>query len=250
VFTPAVIEVINKLLSSRQSGHRFSGIVARHEHNLGAYAPPSSPLTLSSCQDDMQNLLEEIYLQHLKKLEDLDFIDRAIASIEGFFGQGAYTGEEKELKSLFDKAKVIVGFPDEFEVMPSSSKPRSTDSQARSSLDATTSDRTNSGLFSDSGRQRLISGAAKCNPQDIGYFGDKMKSRPQSHEIALLVPILVHASTFLNTRLGIRVDDDTKEGFDHSDSILPKRFNFRFLADYRNIVFICLVSWLWQLTHS
>ena len=29
------------------------------------------------------------------------------------------------------------------------------------------------------------------------------------------------------------------EGFDDLDSIIPKRFNFRFLADYRNICFIC-----------
>lgn len=247
VFSPEVVEVINKLLSARQSGHRFSGIVARHEKNLVVYAPPPSSLTLASCQDNMHNLLEEIYLQHLKKLEDLDIIDRTVAWIEGFFGQGAYTGEEKELTSLMEKTKVIVGFPADYEVIQSS-KPRPTDSKARS-LDAGNMDRSKNGLFSDTGRQQILSGTAKCNPQDIGYVGDKMLSRPQSHEIAFLVPMLINASTFVNTRLGIRSHDNV-EGFDHCDSLIPKRFNFRFLADYRNIIFICLFSWFWKLTHS
>ena len=242
VFSPEVVAVINRLLSARQSDDRFSGIVRRHEQNLGAYAPPESPLSFSSCQDDMHNLLEEINLQHLKKLEELDIFDRTIARIEGFFGQGA-SGEEKELQVLFNKAKVIVGFPDDYEVMPSS-KPRFVESKARN-LDGTRVDRTTKGLFSDSGRQRLIAGEVKCNPQDVGYVGDVMLSRPQSHEIAFLVPLLVNASIFCNAKLGIRVDKN--EGFDDLDSIIPKRFNFRFLADYRNICFICLVSWIWNL---
>jgi hypothetical protein len=194
----------------------------------------------------MQNLLEEIYLQHLKKLEGLDFIDRGIASIEGFFGQGAKAGEERELHSLFGKAKRIVDFPKEYEVMPST-KTRGVDSQARS-IDTSGADRTSSGCLSESGRQRLISGITKCNPQDIGYAGDKMLARAQSYEIAVLVPLLVGASTFVNTRLGIQTDE--YEGFDQKNSMLPKRFNFRFLADYRNIVFICFVSCWWQLRRS
>jgi hypothetical protein len=243
VFSPEVVAVINKLLS-KESGSKYAGIVARHETNLGAYAPPSSAVSLSSCQDDMQNLLEEIYLQHLKKVDELDIIDRAIASIEGFFGQGAYRGEEKELQSLFGKAKVIVNFPKEYEVMPSS-KPRSIDSQSRS-LDAMSGDRSQNGLFSDSGKQRVLSGVTKCNPQEIGHIGDKMLGRPQSHEIAWLVPILVTASNFLNTRLGVMFDPS--EGFDHEDSLIPRRFNLRFLADYRNLVFFSVVIWLWRIT--
>jgi hypothetical protein len=244
VFNPQVMAVINKLLANRESGSTLSGIVARHEMLLAAHGPPSTPLSLSSCQDDMHNLLEEICLQHLKKVEALDFIDRGIAWVEGLFGQGAYTGEEKELHSLVAMAKVIVGFGADYAVMQSS-KPRSTEAQG-TTTDAGFTDRADNGLFSDQGRERLIYGVSKCDGQDVGYIGDRMLSRPQTHEIAWLVPLLVKFSHFLNSRLGIQYN--VGEGVDKPDSLLPKRFNFRFLADYRNLVFIFILSWFWKIT--
>eukprot|EP00980_Cylindrotheca_fusiformis_P024513 scaffold11979_cov130-Cylindrotheca_fusiformis.AAC.1 len=238
VFTPEVVGVINKLLEARRGGSQFSGIVARHEQNLGVYAPPENQLSLSSCQDDMHNLLEEICLQHLKKVDSLDIFDRAIAKLESYFGGGAYAGDEKELAKLADKAKVIVGFPAGYEVMPAL-KAGSFESSATDFVDSSV-DRTTSGMLTDAGRQRLIAGSVKCNPEDVDYFGDKMLGRPQSHEIRWLVPLLVSVSKFLNAKLGIQPPEDA---YSYSNSLLPKRFNLRFLADYRNIIFICFLSW-------
>lgn len=246
VFTPEVVGVINNLLSSRQGP--LSGIVTRHEENLGLWAPfLSSQQSLASCQDDMHNLLEEIYLQHLKKVESLDIIDRTVAKIEGLFGTGAVAGEEKELEGLLEKAKIIVGFSPDYEVIPAASKTGSFESSQTADVAIRKSlDRSNGGLLTDAGRQRLILGSVKCNPEDVDYYGDKMHGRPQSHEIPFLVPLLVNASVFVNTRLGIQI---SAERF-YRPSIVPRRFNLRFLADYRNIVFICIVSWLWKVVKS
>lgn len=245
VFTPEVVGVISKLLVSRQGGTLLSGIVKRHEQNLGDYAPPFTQLSLTSCQDDMHNLLEEVYLQHLKKVDSLDFVDRAIAKIESYFGVGAYAGDEKELAKLSDKAKAIVGFPAGYEVMPAL-KAGYADSQATGIMDSSL-DRTAGGMLTEAGRQRLIAGSVKCNPEDVDYFGDQMLGRPQTHEIQFFVPLLVNSSKFINSKLRLQSQGDA---YYHSQSILPKRFNLRFLADYRNIVMICFVSWLWQLTRS
>lgn len=245
VFTPEVVDVINNLLELRRGGSRFSGIVERHEQNLGVYAPPKTDLSLTSCQDDMHNLLEEIYLQHLKKVDSLDFLDRAVAKLESYFGGGAYAGDEKELAKLSEKAKAIVGFPAGYEVMPTL-RAGFAETQANDVVDSSV-DRTTGGLLTEAGRQRLIEGAVKCNPADVDYFGDKMLGRPQTHEISFLVPLLVKTSKLINSKLGLQVEGGA---YYHSGSILPKRFNLRFLADYRNIVTICFVSWLWQLIRS
>ena len=247
VFTPEVVGVINSLLASKQGP--FSGIVAKHEQNLGLYAPVtlSSQQSLKSCQNDMHNLLEEIYLQHLKKLDNLDVIDLAVAKIEGLFGTGAYAGEAKELESLFKRAKSIVGFPADYEVMPVVSKSGAFESSQTSDASKISSiDRNNRGLLTDVGRQRLIVGSVKCNPEDVAYYGDKMYARPQTHEISFLVPILVNLSEVINAKLGIQTNT---EGF-HRPSLVPRRFNLRFLADYRNLVFIWIVRWIWNLFKS
>ena len=145
------------------------------------------------------------------------------------------------------RSKVIVGFPADYEVMPAASKTGSFESSQTADVAIHKSlDRNNGGLLTDAGRQRLILGSVKCNPEDIDYYGDKMHGRPQSHEIPFLVPLLVNASVFINTRLGMQTN---AEGF-YRPSIIPRRFNLRFFADYRNIVFICIVSWLWKVVKS
>ncbi len=234
VFSPEVVAVISKLLK-KEPGSKWAGVVARHESNLGPHVPPKFEHGLTSCQDDIQNLLEEIYSQHLKKIDSMDVIDRSIAFIEGFFGGGAYAGEEKELQLLINQAKAIVGFPDNFEVVPSRSR-LSRDSQALV-LDINNGmERASNGLFSETGVQRISTGTSKCNPLDIGYVGDRMLSRPRSHEITFLIPILVKVSIYLNSQFGLQVMKN--DGFDYDDTLIPRRFNLRFLADYRNLMFI------------
>jgi len=227
VYTPEVVSVINRLLKERQAGivstKKFSVMVKNHEKNLGPFAPPSVPLSLSSCQDDMKNLLEEISLQHNKKVEDLDFFSRTFASV---FGSGAYLGEEKELQMLVNKAKIIVDFDKDFEVGPKYKKYNSSISQE---LRDDTPD-----------RNKVIGGIVKCNPEDIAFMGDPMTAKVQSHEIAFLVHQTVKLSSILNSSLGLdHADDDN--GFVFAS--LPRRVNLRFLADYRNLMVVCPLIW-------
>jgi hypothetical protein len=197
----------------------------------------------------MHNLLEEMYMQHLKKVRDLDIFDRTAARFEGLFGSGVVQGEENELHAIVDRAKIIVGFPRDYEVVPSGRNVSGMDSQA-GKFDDAGADRTSEGFLSDRGRQRLLEGTDKCSQLEILDLGDKMTGRPQSHEIAFLVPMLIRASNFLNMKLGLVKHDQGRANGVGLSRWLLSRVNLRFLADYRNIVFICLVSWVWQLCRS
>lgn len=239
VFSPEVVGIINKLLK-KEAGSKWAAVVARHETNLDVFAPPSCGRGLASCQDDMQNLLEEIYMQHMKKVDSMDIIDRTIANIEGFFGGGVRAGEEKELRLVISQAKAIVGFPADFEIIP---KSRATSDAANNGPDSdTTADRAPNGYFSQKGIDRISTGAVKCSPLEIGYVGDRMLSRPRTFEFAFMIPSLVRFSDALNTKFGI--NPRLEDGIDDYNSIIPRRFNLRFLADQRNLVFLTIVSWL------
>ena len=243
VYTPEVVSVINRLLKEREtegaSSKMFAVMVQNHEKNLGPFAPPLTPLSLSSCQDDMKNLLEEISLQHYKKVEGSDFFSRTFASV---FGSGAYLGEEKELHMLVNKAKIVVGFEKDYEVVPKNKKYTASNS-LDTSCDAT--DRTVEGSFSGSGRNKVVGGMVKCNPEEINFMGDKMDAKLQSHEIAFLVHQFVKLSNILNSCLGLQTTSNDKGSGDIISSILPRRINLRFLADYRNLIFLCpIILWL------
>jgi hypothetical protein len=241
VFSPEVVGVINKLLNGTSP---FSNLVVIHTQHLGVHAPViiQSTTSLVSCQEDMHDLLEEIYLQHLKKLDALDIFDRAIAKMESYFGGGAYTGEEKELKKMVEKAKVVVGFPATYQVMPDAHLKNNDSSVfSDSNANADRMDRTSGGMLTNAGRQRLMDGYVKCNPEDVDYLGDKMFGRSQTHEIRFLIPLLIQISQMLNGKLGLAAS---------SSSVVPRRFNLRFLADYRNLVFICFVSWFWNVVRG
>ena len=239
VYTPEVVSVINRLLKEREASSdaagKFAAMVKLHERNLGRFAPPSSSMSLSSCQDDMKNLLEEISLQHYKKVEDLDFFSRTIASV---LNSGAYLGEEKDLFSLINKAKVIVGFDKDYEVVPKNKK---YDSNNSYDTGDNASDRTIEGSLSSIGKSKVVRGIVKCNPEDIGFVGDRMNAKVQSHEIAFLVHHLVKLSNFLNSYLGIRTTGREFGSGGDALSFIPNRINLRFLADYRNLVFLCLI---------
>mmetsp|Transcript_14836 Transcript_14836/g.35938 ORF Transcript_14836/g.35938 Transcript_14836/m.35938 type:complete len:847 (+) Transcript_14836:96-2636(+) len=249
VFSPEVVQVINKHLALRGRGRGrgpqqqppqqqqpLSGMVAAHERNLGDYAPPENELSLLSCQNDMHNLLEEIYLQHLKKVDAQDFFDRMIArfdaTMDSWFGSATATNEVKQLKMLVEKAKVIVGFPADYEVMPES-RAASMEAQVLGMMDPS-KDRTAFGILTDAGRERILMGNVKCNPEDVDYYGDRMLGRVQTHEVEFLVSLLVKASQLINAKLGLNPNPNPH-------SMLPRRFNLRFLADWRNVMTIIIV---------
>jgi hypothetical protein len=243
VYSPEVVAVINRLLSERGSpGSKYACMVAKHEKNLGPFAPPGVTLSLSSCQEDMNVLLEEVYLQHLKKVENLDIGDR-ISAFFGISGPGAFLGEEKQLHTLNLKAKLVVGFPQDYEVGAQYNKSRVSETEARLTDAAA---RTKKGSLSSVGVQRVLRGSFKCHTDEMDYYGDKMYSRPQSHEIPFLVSVLIKASDSLNSKLGIKSKSEETDNHIFL-GVLPRRINLRFLADYRNVMILCFVAWLLSL---
>jgi hypothetical protein len=236
VFSPEVVAVINKLMK-KEPGSKWAAVVMRHEASLGTFSPQACDRGLASCQEDMQNLLEEMYLQHMKKVNSMDFIDRTVARVGGLFGGGVCAGEEKELRQVFWQAKGVVGFPPDFEIVPRSRA--SCDAHGTGIEKGVISDRATNGYFSPMGIERIRTGSAKCSPLEIGYVGDRMQSRPQSFEIAWLIPVFVHLSNLLNAHLGIY--ESSTDG--SSNWMFPRRFNLRFLADKRNIALLVISVW-------
>ena len=123
VYTPEIVQVLNHLLSPQSRQGPLNDIVSQHERILGEFCPPSGRegLSLSSCVQDMHNVLEEIYLQHQKKVRELDIFDRFAQRIEGLLGQGT-KGDEHALEKLLAQARVIVSLPVDYEVLPGEKK--------------------------------------------------------------------------------------------------------------------------------
>ncbi|KAL3919983.1 MAG: hypothetical protein SGILL_003483 [Bacillariaceae sp.] len=246
VYSKDVVAVINVLLKERGSGGMdpslssnapFARMMANHELNLGIYGPPKVPMSMSSLGDEMRNLLEEIHLQHLKNAEKLDVVERALSLFQGAFGSGTQKEEERDMKVLTKKAKVIFGLPDSYQVAPDKSKIRSNEFQSNRVGE---SERNHDGTFSASGRRHVSAGETKCRPGEVEYSGDRMDAKPQSYEISFLVPIFVNVSRALNDRFGL--DSADKLNLPH---FLPRRINLRFLADRRNLFLVILfITWL------
>jgi hypothetical protein len=256
VYTPEIVDVINRLLKSRSTGapSPFYEFVQKHEENLGPCAPPGDGLwSLSACQEDMQVLLDEILSQHNKKAEECDFGDLIAAYINNFFTDlGASVGGDKELQTLVQKAKVLVGWRPDYAVLtpPQRGSSAMTTMSAGSNLLQVGSGnlvRTEDGDLSEVGRSTLLHGQNKCRVEDTEYYGDKMRALPQSNEVKLLVTLTVKASDFLNGKLGLHPHATVKPTTILGQMllrVLPKRINLRFLADWRNIWFICFSLWV------
>ncbi|CAB9516832.1 expressed unknown protein [Seminavis robusta] len=231
VFTPDVISALNELTGytnlPNPTVHALGQMVANHQQNLGEYAPTKSgDLLLSTCQADMQSLLEEIHMQHLKTVQNLGALDKFEAFLQGLLGQGVVSGDEIAIQSLVERAKVIVGLPIDYEVTSSdSSKAGTAASATGGGVSKSTALRDAQGYLTAEGRKQLIAGNLKLSPSDVHFVGDRMRARRTSHEIPILVPVTIAISDWLNNKLG----RDKADGF---------RINLRFFADYRNLLFI------------
>ena len=239
VFSSEVVCTINALLSDKT--HPLSSTVAKHERVLGGYSPSTfGPLSLESCKDDMHNLLEEIYTSHRKAMRELDLIDR----LAFYLGVGDVTAsEERELQALFQQAKVIVNFPAGYEVIPA--ERRLTASKSESEKDERTPERQANGLLTENGKQQLVTGTVRCSSLDFVPQGDQLHSRVKSYEIPQLVPLTIKMSDWINEKTAL-----APQGSFGTEEMARKtwfRINLRFLADYRTIIWICLLSWLWSL---
>lgn len=268
VFTPEVVsslENITKSLGFPELDGFGAGLqqlaVHHYMHLLGDYAPSlSGNLSLSSCQAEVRGMLEEIALQHMKRVRDLGLLDKVGAFLEGLFGHGVVSGEEIAIQSLVERAKTIVGLPIDYEIFsldqgrPIAEKGVSNDSGMPTAL------RTSQGVLTDEGRRQLVSGRMKCNPQDIGFIGDCMHGRLKSHEIRMLVFLTNFLSNWLNKRFCLISEASgdvagTTEHFQENlwDQNTSKvwRINLRWFADYRNLIFalLCFVL-VWKIGFS
>jgi hypothetical protein len=224
VFTPAVVDTISHHLRTLQYPEDdMDHQVKYHRDNLGAFAPPRSPMTLTSLKADMQCLLEEIAMHHLKKVGELDTFDWLVGKVEGIFGTGVVFGEEKTLEVLMERAKVITCLPKNCNILQQNGNSlRKFDQSTSSDLPTRTKD----GVLTRFGRELLLSGTVKLNPDEVEFSGDSTRSKVRSYEIPVLVDLTLWASDALNERLGLTLQGKGKFKID-----------LRFFADYRNCLF-------------
>jgi len=90
---------------------------------------------------------------------------------------------------------------------------------------------------------------------DVHYIGDPMLARVKSYEIPVLVELTICASKYLNAKLGLVASTPEGDvvGGTEDNALLKQfremeeyqkvvfRFNFRFLADSRNIIFAAII---------
>jgi hypothetical protein len=226
VFTPTVVDAVSCFLDSAQHMEDSHPLVEYHLKNLGTFAPPSGPMSLSSLKADMQSLLEEVHMHHVKKVLELDTFDWLVGKVEGLFGAGIVSGEEKTLETLIDRAKVITRLPIDYNILPRKGQLLSTQlpTQKTTSNLAT---RAKGGELTSFGRGQLLSGYIRLNPDEVRFYSDRMRTKVNCYEIPFLVDLTLLISDSLNERLSFAVREDGKF-----------RINLRFFADYRNFIFV------------
>jgi hypothetical protein len=262
VFTPKLVSTLDLLLEDTEENSTLGNIIKRHEEALGLFCPPCfgegrKQFNLKMLQEEMHNLLEEITIQHEKTVGEQYFIERMFSKIEGIFGSKA---EEIVISKLVQKAKVIVKFPQDYEVVPSSTrknvlfrKPSVFDKS--SAINNDSPERESNGIISEKGREQLLHGSRLCNPIDVKFLGDPMYARPKSHEIDFLVKWALKLSNKLNVYFHLDVPQESKlygintnmtaEQLAMEERNMTKvglfRFNLRFIADKRNWITIFFI---------
>jgi hypothetical protein len=227
VFSPDVVHCLNRLMSNSSMSLVLNDLIQKHVENLGPYAPPNaSSLSLASCQDDMKILLEDIHMQHAKKVRELEMLGRVEAYMGSLFGSGVIVGEEKTMDILVERARLMVQLPRDYQVVAKTDARPTTELAGvyRPVMDA-------SGKLTPESFEQVFVGTVKCNPADAVFQGNAMKSRLGNDEVAILVEFFVYLSERLHERAGIR-------------------WNLRFLANYRNLTvtlaLLFVVKWIVQ----
>ena len=232
VFCPPVNLCLNRLLAHEFP--QYIPLVTRHVQALEPYAPPNvRALSISSCQEDMKILLEEVYLQHSKKLRDLDLFHLWEAKIESFFGSGAIKGEEKTMLKLVEQARNMVDLPADYQLSPSGPTDASRSKTSASSKADQHSVDYKDGVLTDEGFQKVFLGETKCNPADAVYDGDSMKRRLGTDELGILVEVFGLLTDYVHSQTGYKI-------------------NFRYLANWRHLLLtlvafslFSLIVWAW-----
>lgn len=249
VFSPMVVDAVNELLASN---HSFGDLVATHEKTLGEFSPSKlgPGLKLASLGGEMHSLLEEISMQHMKTVRERNILDRMEASVESFFNYvglvSSTPGAEKDIEGLVGDAKMMVGLPRDYEAIP---KDSNFIARTRGRLDGNDGrpERFANGSLTDRGREQILSGAVKCDAIDVALIGHSGPGRIKSYEISPLVTIAMQLSEWLNDKIGLSTGDDLKRGetnFGRTSNSSRFAIDLRFLADYRNLLFIAFMAWL------
>ncbi|KAL7497194.1 hypothetical protein ACHAWT_005241 [Skeletonema menzelii] len=265
VFSKQVVTVLNSVLNRRADALSAS-LATMHRDNMKAFCPPSS-WKLTDCQLDATNLLEEIFSQNQKRKNEMDIFDRIEARLNALFS-GKIGSDEAALQSLLSQVRYLMHLPQDYQVLPEEPKSslgwgsflglgRHKDGSLLENL--LVPERDTSGRLTDKGRAQIYSGARKCNPIDVHFVGDPLLARVKTYEIPVLVELTVHASNYLNEKLGLVTEPSAVEGQTVEEDALSKhyyemeryqktlfRINLRFLADSRNIIFAYVLWWLFR----
>lgn len=267
--TPPQPPVVNGMMSTINQAY-----ILKQEHNkrLGEYCPPNPQSTLfASCVSDIQNLLQNAVRQYnvLRQTPH--------AKVVHYF---TYTSQRSSIPTEESMYQLANGYKSllfnqvpldlqQIFYIPSttdtSTQRRTTAYNARSIYETITSKFYNSsptnnnqpeknGIYlTQKGREQIFNGTKQCKPYQSAYIGDPMKARIQNHEIPFLVHITLRVSCFLNDVL-LGIKDTTTMGVQEQrtslDELLKEqemyqkysfRVNLRFLADWRNVLFILFV---------
>ena len=226
---------------------------------------------LSQCFPDAQAFLEELSFQQRKKIRELDIVDRFIAKCEGFFGSGVMQGDEKAIQKTVKQLRNLMELPEDVELLPkynAGDLPDSSSSYAsrKNSGDMNSVLRGQDGYLTERGKEEILAGMYKCSSLEMAEClikrrlnsRDPMMDRVKSYEIPLLVDLSNSLSLWLNTKLGLDESESEKgpwieKIFSVLVWIVDKnyfqsiRINLRFMADYRNLIWMGLIfSFLWK----
>mmetsp|Transcript_5091 Transcript_5091/g.5789 ORF Transcript_5091/g.5789 Transcript_5091/m.5789 type:complete len:936 (+) Transcript_5091:95-2902(+) len=269
VFSPQLVLVLEKLLKHERDSSDISSemisFVRRHEETLRQYCPPRprevntdrNVWSLEMLQQDMHNLLEEVELQHQKTVGEEDTFERISSYIEGLFGEGSMA-EERMINNLVRKAKIIVKFSPDYEVLPNSKSRGTVTRGFHTSLReeglSSGPERGQNGFITNKGREQITVGFKKCNAMDISFIGDPMTARVNNYEVELLVKVSVFVSNWINSYFGfvpLSHQHSFRDGEKDLTLLLKEqeerknirfRVNLRFIADTRNWILLLIFT--------
>ena len=227
------------------------------------------------CCSDAQTLIEELHFQQRKKIRELDFVDRFVAKFEGYFGTGVVQGNDRAIQKIMLQLRNMMELPKDFEFIPkdgnamngansglssNSSKPKNMD---RSKEGFEYPERDSNGFLTERGKKQVYTGIYKCNSLEMAEQLTNRKvtssDKAKSYEIPLFVQLSYTGSKWLNVKLGLEdIDGSTGTSLKRMSSFMSWfidkraieyfRIDLRFLADYRNLIWIGIFSSIfWKL---
>ena len=272
VFSPYVVSELyalsNETPSPNGMNQHIHALKEEHNNRLGDYCPANPhPTLFASCVTDIESLLQNVVREYytLRQSPYAKFAPTTYSSLptEESMHQLAYGFKGLIYDQVSLDLQQIFFVP----TSDASAQPESISSSTISSIYETIKSKLRpdpvesnqperDGIYlTQKGREQIFNGTKQCQPYEYKYIGDPMKAKVQSYEISLLVDATLRISFFLNNAVfGIKEDitivDIMHKERSSLDELLKEhemylecsfRFNFRFLADWRNVVFLYFV---------